>query len=49
MEGGYELWIHRNINYFDVFTGFLRKASGPLAIEIRAKRYYNPAAKTKIK
>ena len=49
MEGGYELQIHRNTNYFDVFAGFFCKASGPYPIEIWAERYYNPATKTKNK
>ena len=33
MRCGYELWIHRNTDNFDVFAGFLCKTGGPHTIE----------------
>ncbi len=47
--GGYELRIHSNTDTFILFTGLFCKASRPHTIENGAKRYYNPATKTKNK
>ena len=50
MIGGcHGLQVHSHTNNFVVFTGFFCKASEPHIIENGAKRYYNSAAKTKIK
>jgi hypothetical protein len=49
MRCSYELYIYSNTDNIVLFTGSFRETGGPYTIENGAKRYYNPATKTKNK